>query len=163
MKLIELVSRACPWLSSLRSPHSIIAKDNDTFDKARAAALKRPSVLKTQRERLLAKMIAREIRRYHTFLPRKEQTALTSNGCMLSDFYLRSGYLYFSDFGISPESQFYFLELGQITRKLYAELKAVPTRLTYMMFEGDDRKEEFQRHQYDTRRMEWRHHALNIP
>lgn len=128
---------------------SVVELSDWLFNKAHEKAIKRQSVLKTRRQKLLARIIGREFDRHHASLMRKEQTNLTSNGSMLSDFYLRSGYLYFADFGISADSQFNFLELGIITPTFYREIKLIPKYLSAMMWKGDDRKEEFQRQWYD--------------
>lgn len=162
-KLIQLFDRAKAWLRTngeesaldvvlLCGLSSLLRHPNDAFDQAVSLTHKKPLVLKSRRERLLCRLIIREVdrasvSRYLTVKERRKSTIFGSGPVFES--FLNRGFLYFSDCGISAESQFQFLELGRISPELYRELKAVPGQLHNMLFVGEDRRQEFQRRVLD--------------
>lgn len=162
MKLIKFLGRAKAWLRTVgedtllesflctRRP-CVVTDANDAFSKAHAEAMTRPNVLKKRREKLLWRLIEREINRapIQMYLTKKDHTPIYWSDNF--GFLLKSGYLYFVDFGFSSDSLFKFFEFGIITKEMYRELKTVAEKkkLENLLFEGEDRKQEYQRRVYD--------------
>ena len=124
---------------------SRIIKHNKAFDRSVKKARNKPIVLKSRREKLLCSMIVREVRRVRVV---SYSDKLIHSSEDVFGRFLERGYLYFSDFGISGDSQFMFIELGVITPCLYRELKAIPAKLSDLLQEGDHRRDEYQARLY---------------
>lgn len=71
------------------------------------------------------------------------------NKAQMTFGYLYQGYLSFSDFGISPQAQYDLVELGLVTKELYKQLKAIPINFEKLLWDAEDRKEEYRRMCYD--------------
>ncbi len=97
----------------------------------------RQNVFTNRKEKLLVRIIFRELRRRNVYLGEKGDFSL---GAMKS--YLEKNLVYFGDLGLSSDSLFSFLELGRITLGMYQELKNVHTRWIAAFDKGESRKQE---------------------
>lgn len=121
---------------------------NKMHREALKKALDKLDVLSTRREKLLLDMVIREIERFLIFPHDQKREMICYNGKEILRFYLMKGYATFQDLGISPKSTFNFFLTGWISREMYIELKASILRLDHTLYEGGDRKEEYQHSEY---------------
>ncbi len=117
----------------------------EAFAQAQHLALNKPPVL-VGRAHVLSQIAEKALEAYFQGLPddqgsagRVEQVAIRVGN------YLRMGYLYFSDLGISTESQFRFIELGVHTVGLSEDIEKLPSTYEEALAIGHNRKEEYQR------------------
>lgn len=108
-------------------------------------AHKKPFVLVNERALLLADTIGSRLEKH--FKDPENQGSAGALVLAVRDAikYLKMGYLYFRDLGISADTEFHFVELGRESRTFAAELEAAPTFYQEAFGNAQSRREKYQR------------------
>jgi len=118
--------------------------ENESDNIAHSGALCKTSVL-TGRQLLLVELIENKLKEYYDGPGKNAGVASLTLVIEQGMRYLRQGYLYFADLGISTESQFRFVELEYVSKELEAELEKAPQVYEKVMGDGESRQGHYQR------------------